>query len=304
LENLSIFGGLGFVGNNISKQYKNSVIFDNNSNASRKASRLNYFLGDARNSEDLNNFFSTYKPKKVINLIANADIKISSENRFIDFELSPQVNLNLLDMCEKYNVDQYIYFSGSGVYGNPESLLEQKEDFLNINCPSMYAAAKISCEAFISAFCNSCNLNSTIFRPGNIVGPGLTHGLIYDVLLKIKSNPKEINILGNGTQKKSYIHIEDILSAIDIALNTNEKLNFYNLSSNDTITVKEIVDEIVRICETKTKINYGLEPIGWVGDVPQIKLDNEKMKNKNWHPKFNSLDAVRKTIEENLFLLN
>jgi len=307
MSKIAVFGGLGFIGQNLCKdllQDNEVIIFDNHSNPSRLSGELDYYASDARIKREVDDFFEQHQFDAVINLVANADIQVSTTDRFIDFELSPITNLNILAACEKNNVPKYVYFSGSGVYGPSEDLTPKYESDASLNCPSMYACSKISCESFATAFANSSDMSVAILRPANIIGPGLTHGLIYDVLLRIRNNREQIHILGNGTQQKSYIHTDDVISGVRFMLDTNEKVSIFNIASDDTITVKEIVDEIIEQTGFGTKVNYGEKNIGWVGDVPKIQLNCDKLKSIGWSPKYNSKQAVYESVKANLDLLN
>ncbi len=306
MSKIAVFGGLGFIGQNLCKDllHDNEVIvFDNHSNPSRLSGELSYYASDATIKRQVDEFFAKYQFDAVINLVANADIQVSTTDRFIDFELSPLANLNILAACEKYKVPKFVYFSGSGVYGPSEDLTPKYEDDASLNCPSMYACSKISCESFCTAFANTSEMSVSILRPANIIGPGLTHGLIYDVLLRIKMNRDQIHILGNGTQQKSYIHTDDIISGVRLMLDAKEKVSIFNIASDDTITVREIVDEIIEQTGFGTKVKYGEKNIGWVGDVPKIKLNCDKLKSVGWAPKYNSRQAVVESVKANLDLL-
>ena len=156
----------------------------------------------------------------------------------------------------------------------------------------------------ISSYCHMFGFNSIVFRFANVVGPLQTHGVCYDFIKKIKSNKKEIKILGNGEQLKSYIHISDVINAIFFTLkktkliHKKKSFNVFNVSTNNSTTVNQILKFVLKSLEIKSiKVKRDSSIRGWSGDVPKIKLNCKKIKSVGWKPKLNSNDALKKSIE-------
>jgi len=198
-----------------------------------------------------------------------------------------------------------IFSSGSGVYGNAnETLLS--EDYAPLEPVSFYGASKLSAESFISAFCHMNGLFARVFRFANVVGLRQTHGVAYDLIKKLREDKSYLQVLGDGFQSKPYIHVEDIYNGIMIALeNTNDldRFDVFNLATDENITVREIVSEILYALDLtgETKVIYGDQKGGWLGDVPIYRLNTNKIRTLGWQNKHNSKQALSLAIN---YLIN
>lgn len=309
-----ITGGLGFIGKNLIQYLlKNTkasiVIFDNNSIAT-KESFQNYFRNDSNRIEYL--FDDLVAPKLleqglkncdiVFHLAANSDISKGVNNPQVDFLNTTTATYNLLSSMKNTGVNKIVFSSGSGVYG-----VSENNYFNELHAPlfpvSHYGASKLCAEAMISAFVHMHDFQAWIFRFANVVGDWQSHGVAYDFIQRLKQRPESLTVLGNGYQNKSYIHVSDVLAAIFCTLQNSEKpIQAYNVSNNDTITVREIVGIILEEMNLEgTDVVYGTTPYGWIGDVPEIKLNNEKIKSLGWNFVYSSPDAIRTATK---FLLN
>jgi UDP-glucose 4-epimerase len=142
-------------------------------------------------------------------------------------------------------------------------------------------------------------MKSYVFRLANVIGGRSTHGVIFDFINKLKANPDELEILGDGTQNKSYIHIEDCVKAIiDTVQKSEETFQVFNIGSDDQTDVKSIGRVVSEELETEPEFKFTGGDRGWKGDVPKMMLDTSKIKGLNWSPNLNSEDAVRKTVRE------
>ena len=199
------------------------------------------------------------------------------------------------------NVNKIAYSSGSGVYGDVGTT-ETPENFGPLLPTSMYGASKLGAEGLISAFCHMFDMQSWMYRFANVIGRNQTHGVGYDFIRKLRENPKKLLILGDGTQSKSYIHINDVLDAmLFIIKNTNEKVNIYNVATGDYITVNEIANIVVeKMGLHDVKFEYTGGKKGWKGDVPVVRFNLEKIYKLGWKVKYSSEQAVRKSIDEML----
>jgi UDP-glucose 4-epimerase len=146
------------------------------------------------------------------------------------------------------------------------------------------------------------DMTAWIYRFGNIVGPNPTHGVIHDFVLRLREDPTRLTVLGDGTQAKPYVYVEDCLDGMEFGIaHAKQHVNVHNLAVDDQTSVREITDwtiEAMGIDRAKIDVQYGDSPRGWRGDVPQVKLDTRRMRALGWQPKLSSHEAVRRTIAE------
>jgi UDP-glucose 4-epimerase len=162
---------------------------------------------------------------------------------------------------------------------------------------------KLASEAIISAACESWLKRAYIFRFPNVVGSPATHGILFDFRRKIKQNPKLLDVLGNGSQKKIYLHVDDLINAMLHVVENNQSQNvqLYNIGPDDDgVDVGWIVSEFLKIYNSDASVNYGKINKGWVGDVPSYKYSIEKIKATGWSPSMTSQEAVRRAIIDNI----
>ncbi len=227
----------------------------------------------------------------VFHLASNADIAISAVTPTIDFVEGTQLTQKILEAMRLSGVKRIIYFSGSGVYGEVPGA-NFKEDYGPLLPISPYGASKLASEALISAYVHMFGMSATIFRPANIVGAGQTHGVGYDFLKKLRKDPLSLRVLGDGTQSKSYIHINDVLGAVVMAMDESITGTF-NIATDNFVTVKEIAETAVKVMEAKgCDVQYGSSDRGWHGDVPQIRLNCSRLRSLGWEPEHTSAEAI------------
>jgi len=234
----------------------------------------------------------------VFHYAANPEVRLSTTNPDVHFNENVVVTFNLLEAMRKSDVEQLVFASSSSVYGEPESIPVSED--APIRPVSVYGASKAACENLIHAYCNLYGLRAVVLRYANVVGPRLRHGVIYDFVVKLRKNPRQLEILGDGTQKRSYIYIDDAVEATMIAYNAAAEKRFevFNVGNEDYITVKEVADIVVDALKLKG-VKYVYKPVnhgvGWRGDVKNIALSIDKVKDLGFRPKLNSIEAVRKT---------
>jgi UDP-glucose 4-epimerase len=190
--------------------------------------------------------------------------------------------------------------SGSGVYGEDPSV-EFPESYGPCVPISTYGASKLASESLIAAYCHMFGLMGRAFRFANVVGPRQTHGVGYDFIRRLKDNPTCLRILGDGTQKKSYIHIDDVLEAIFlVAAKKLRPYDVFNVATHDYITVREIADLAVRIAGLQpddVKYNFTGGDRGWKGDVPVVRFDCSKIRALGWRNRQSSAEALTAAME-------
>lgn len=237
----------------------------------------------------------------VIHFAANPDIAKAMLEPNLDLKQSTLATFNVIESMRLNGINKLLYPSGSGVYGDVGEI-ETAENYGPLLPISMYGAGKLGAEAVISAMCYMFDMQAWIFRFANIIGERQTHGVAFDFINKLKSNPKELKILGNGKQSKSYIHVEDVLDAIFYVFeNSNEKVNIFNVATEDYLTVTEIAELVIGEMRLKeVSINYTGEDRGWKGDVPKVRFNLDKIHQLGWVAKYSSSDAMKKSIQQML----
>jgi len=236
-----------------------------------------------------------------IMLAANADIAAATTDPQIDFAQGTHLVQIVLEAMRKEGCKKLLYASGSGVYG--ETGYEfVKEDFSPMEPISTYGASKLGCEALICSYCHMFDMQASAFRFGNVVGGKQTHGVAFDFMRRLKMNSSQLEILGDGMQSKPYIHVNDVVSAMFIALdNQKVKYDVYNVAPKDPATVNEIADivlEKMNIKKSDCEYRYSGGNRGWKGDVPIVRLDTSKISSLGWKSSMDSIDAIKKSVGE------
>jgi len=195
-------------------------------------------------------------------------------------------------------ISEIVFASSSTVYGEAgtKAVAEDHGPLLPI---SLYGAGKLACEGLLSAFCHLFDIQSWIFRFANVVGTRASHGVIFDFINKLKQNPRELEILGDGTQEKPYLYIDDCLDGILFAWkHSQEQVNVLNLGVDSSTNVTAIANMVVAAMRLdEVRFNYTGGSRGWRGDVPQVRFDMTRMKDLGWRAKYNSDEAVRRAIK-------
>lgn len=231
----------------------------------------------------------------VFHLAANADVRFGPENPSKDLEQNVIVTHNVLEAVRIAGVKKFIFSSTGSVYGEAEVIPTPEV------CPfpiqtSLYGASKLACEGFISAYAESFDIQVWILRFVSILGPRYTHGHVLDFIKQLLLDSSELRVLGNGHQRKSYLHVDDCISAIFCALSKSDsKINIYNLGVNDACEVKDSVRWITEEMQLSPTVRYGTEKKGWIGDNPTIHLNTKKINELGWYPKYTIEESVRHT---------
>jgi len=303
-----IIGGAGFIGSHavehlLDKKSTSLVrVYDNFS--SGKMWHLNSIKNDKRleiiNKDlyDQEIFKATEKIDQTWLFAANPDIAKAANEPDIDFHQGTYLTQITLEALRKNKCPQLIYSSGSGVYGDIGKRIANETN-TSLEPVSTYGASKVASEALIRSYCNMFGLKSCAFRFGNVVGGRQTHGVAYDFIKRLRLDNNKLLIMGNGSQSKPYIHISDVLSAINIAtLKQKNIYDVYNVSPSDYITVAKIADLVIHAMNIKDiKIEYTGGSKGWKGDVPVVRLSTKKIRAFGWANVYNSTEAMIKSID-------
>lgn len=232
----------------------------------------------------------------VWHIAANPDVRAGSENPDEMYKNNILATYNLLEAMRRANVKKIAFTSTSTVYGDTE-VIPTPETCL-FHPVSVYGATKVACEAIIESYSRSFGIKSWLFRLANVIGARSNHGIIPDFIAKLKQDPKKLEILGDGTQNKSYIYIEDCLDGMFRGISADGEINIFNIGNENKIEVKTIAGIISEELGVTPELNYTGGKRGWVGDVPIMLLSIEKLKKLGWRPKYKSEEAIRVTVRD------
>jgi len=302
-----VVGGAGFIGSHLIDELielgHNVVCVDDLSVGRKEFIKqhinrhtFDFVKSDATDMDGLNNVFSSHSFDCVFHMAANSDIQAGLINMQIDLQRTFMTTYNILVCMGKNNVKNIVFASSSAIYGElSDNLHEDSGPLFPI---SFYGAAKLASEAYISAACVNFNIKSWIIRFPNVVGKRMTHGVIFDFINKLRNNPKELVILGNGEQRKHYLYVNDMVDAILCAWkNSDEMVNCFNVAAESTTTVTRIAEIVVKeMGLSNVNFNYTGGDRGWTGDVPRFKYDISRILKLGWRPSCTSDEAVRKAV--------
>jgi UDP-glucose 4-epimerase len=306
MKTILITGGAGFIGSHLCDSllaYGHSVVVIDNLVLGRKENIIHLFSnenfkfinGDILDTSCLETVFAEHHFDAVFHLAANSDIQKGGKDPVIDYESTFLTTFSVLQAMRKNHVTQIVFASSSAIYGETTELLT--ENYGPLLPVSNYGAGKLASEAYISAFSANYGIQAWIIRFPNVVGERLTHGVIYDFIRKLKCNPHELEVLGNGEQFKPYVHVEDIVSGILFVWKTgNDGINVYNLGVESRTKVTEIAQMVIEELELKARIKYSGGDRGWIGDVPEFRYDLSKIHKLGWSARYTSNEAVRLAI--------
>jgi UDP-glucose 4-epimerase len=234
----------------------------------------------------------------VWHLAANTDIRRGSADPRLDFEQGTFATFQVLETARRHTVPRFFFSSSSVVYGYP-SVLPTPESYGPLEPQSLYGAAKLAAEGMCCAFAHSYGLKVYLFRFANIIGPGMTHGVLHDFFEKLRRDPTRLEVLGDGRQSKSYLRTEECVEGMLVAAErASEPVNIFNLGSPDRISAREIAEKVVAAHGGRARIEFTGGDRGWTGDVPQQLLAIERIGKLGWRPRLTSAAAVDRTIEE------
>jgi len=263
-----------------------------------------FIKGDLLNPTDLKKL-SHNNYQLVFHLAANPEVRTSSTHPNIHFQQNIQATQNLVETLRKTsNISTFIFASTSTVYGEATKI-PTPEDYSPLKPISIYGATKLACEALTTDYAHTYGFKTIIYRIANAVGPRNHHNVIHDFIQKLNKNPNQLEILGDGNQTKSYIHINDCIQAMLTGLEkSTEQIEVFNVGSEDQINVIDIAHitiQEMKLENVKLSFNGGVEDgRGWKGDVKNMLLDITKLKSLGWKPELNSAQAVQKATRNTL----
>jgi UDP-glucose 4-epimerase len=266
-----------------------------------KHDRFHFHEFDLLDLDRLVKLFESAEPDLVWHLAANSDISYGTKYTDFDLKGGTLATYNILEGMRRTGAKEIVFSSSGAVYGEP-AIMPTPENYGPILPISLYAASKVACEGLITAFTHNYDMRCWIFRFGNIVGPNPTHGVIHDFVLRLRENPRELVVLGDGTQSKPYVYVDDCIEGMEFGYrNAHDSMNYYNLAVDDQTSVTEIAEwtiEAMGIKRQSINVKYTGGPRGWKGDVAQVKLDTKRMRQLGWRPKLSSKESVKRTIKD------
>lgn len=303
-----VAGGAGFIGSHLIdallKEGHEVVCIDNffigtraNIQYLKGVDNFRFYEQDLTEFDKILNIFEKEKPEYIFHLAANSDIQASAENPMIEYQNTYSTTFNLLECMRRTNVKKLFFASTSAVYGEQMGA-EVSEEAVALKPISYYGGAKLGSEAMISAFAYMNDMEVLVFRFPNVIGPRLTHGVIFDFVKRLKADPSHLRILGDGTQSKPYMHVLDLVGAIMRFKDVPAGVSLYNVgveSQTSVTRIAEIVCEKMGLSGIPFEYTGGRG--GWKGDVPVFAYDLGKIHAAGWQAEMSSDEAVGKTVE-------
>jgi len=279
--NVLVCGGRGFVGTHLMNRLAHMGI-----------ETESYDITDGKDALDLLGLTLAMRGfDTVVHLASNADISAAVKSPTLDFDHGTAITQNVVEACRLARVQNIVYFSGSGIYGDQGTRpLSESEGQM---ATSPYGASKIAGEALVSAYCYMFDMTGIALRPANIVGPHQTHGVGYDFINKLRADPERLEILGNGAQSKSYVAISDVVDAVLRTLcYISSPFEAFNVATLDSLTVTEIADMACDVLGVCPEYVFTGGDGGWRGDVPVVRLNTGKLRHLGWTNQKTSREAM------------
>jgi UDP-glucose 4-epimerase len=234
---------------------------------------------------------------EVYHLAANADVRFGTEHPRKDLEQNTIVTFNVLEAMRANGIKKIAFSSTGSVYGEA-TVFPTPEDAPFPIQTSLYAASKSAGEGLISAYCEGFGFEACIFRFVSILGERYTHGHVFDFYRQLNIDPKELRVLGNGRQRKSYLYVQDCIDAIVLTMaRAPDRVNIYNLGVDNYCEINDSIGWISEALGVSPRLAYSGGDRGWIGDNPFIFLDTRKLRALGWTPKLTIKEGVIKTVE-------
>jgi UDP-glucose 4-epimerase len=246
-------------------------------------------------------FVESFDPRLPIDWVwhmaANSDIPAGVDDPQVDFKDTFLTTFRVLAWMRKNHVPRLAFASTSAVYGlRDEPIEEDSGPMLPI---SNYGAMKLASEGCISAAVEAWLGRADIFRFPNVIGSRATHGALFDFIRRLRQKPAQLEVLGDGTQQKPYLHVGNLIEAmLFIAEHAKDKVNYFNVGPEDDVSVRAMAEEVVAQTAPEAKIIYGADSRGWVGDVPKFRYSTAKLRQLGWGAQMTSPEAVKLAVAE------
>jgi UDP-glucose 4-epimerase len=301
-----VTGGAGFIGSNLVDR----LLHDGHTvtAADNLSTGMREFLSDADGRpgfglveidllHDVDELCEMVRPADaVFHLAAHADVRYGWEDSGRDLRQNVIVTHNVLEAMRLTGTSRIVFASTGSVYGETPVIPTPEDAPIPVQT-SLYGASKLSAEAYIQAYAEGVGLLATIFRFVSVLGPRYTHGHVIDFVRSLRADPTKLSILGDGTQRKSYLEVSDGVAAMTSVLEEHSPVAIYNLGVDDSCTVKESARWICERLGVQPRFEYTGGHRGWIGDNPHIHLDTTRIRSTGWAPKFSIREAVEHTVD-------
>lgn len=308
-KHVLVTGGAGFIGSHLCDRLVSEgfqvIAVDNLSNGKienlslcKEKKNFKFTKADLKD-----NLSESLKHSEILyHMAAYPEVRTGYDNPELAYEQNVQNTHNLLEGVRRSNINEVVFASSSVVYGEPK-IIPTPESYGPLIPISQYGGSKLACEGLISSYCHTYGIKGVIIRLANVIGSRSNHGVIWDFINKLKKKPSELEILGDGKQTKSYIHISDTIDGFLFCSNfSKDRVDIFNIGNDDKIDVRSIADIVCRNLNLKNVkiMRSGGTPDGrgWIGDVKQMQLDITKIKALGWNAKYSSQAAVDLAAKE------
>jgi len=302
-----VTGAAGFIGSNLVDrllELGHTVVgFDNLSTGQRRflepALRHPEFQlveGDTLEADDLARAMTG--ADTVYHLAANADVRFGTQHPRKDLEQNTIATFNVLEAMRANGIKRIAFSSTGSIYGEPDVFPTPETAPFPVQT-SLYGASKLAGEGLIQAYCEGYGFEGFIFRFVSILGERYSHGHVFDFYKSLRANPRELRVLGNGLQRKSYLYVQDCIDAILAVMQRGErgKTRIFNLGTDEYCQVNDSIGWITAHLGISPKLHYTGGERGWVGDSPFIFLDTARVRSLGWRPKLTIRQGIIRTLE-------
>ncbi len=310
VEKIFITGAAGFIGSTLADvllaQGKQVAGWDNLSTGQERfidaaLSHPNYKLVRGDNL-DLTALTAAMKGcDTVFHLAANADVRFGLDHPSKDLQQNTIATFNVLEAMRANDVKRIAFSSTGSVYGEAEVIPTPEDAAFPIQT-SLYAASKVAGEGMIAAYCEGFHFEGYIFRFVSILGERYTHGHVFDFYKQLTEHADQLRVLGDGTQRKSYLYVQDCVSAMLHVMNlgtakkAKHNVEVYNLGCDHFVQVKDSIGYICAALGLKPRLDYAGGNKGWVGDNPFIFLETKKIRATGWKPQLTIQQGIERTL--------
>jgi UDP-glucose 4-epimerase len=233
----------------------------------------------------------------VFHLAANADVRFGTDHPRRDLEQNTLGTFNVLEAMRANGVRKLGFSSTGSVYGEPDVFPTPETAPFPVQT-SLYGASKLACEGMIQAYCKGFGFQACIFRFVSILGERYSHGHVFDFYKRLRLNPDELQVLGDGRQRKSYLYVQDCLDAMLTAIErAPDDVNVFNLGSEQYCEVNDSIDWITERLNLAPRRSYTGGTRGWIGDSPFIFLDTARIRSLGWTPTLSIRDGIFRTVD-------
>jgi UDP-glucose 4-epimerase len=301
-----VTGAAGFIGSNMVDRLLSDgefvVGYDNLSTgmpefivSARQHRNFRFVQGDLLDARSLTE--AMRGTRRVVHLAANADVRFGLDHPRKDLEQNTIATFNVLEAMRANNVTEIAFASTGSIYGET-AVVPTPEDAPFPVQTSLYGASKLACEGLIAAYAEGYGIKARIFRFVSILGQRYSHGHIFDFMEQLTEDPRRLHILGDGTQRKSYLHVDDCIGAMLLALDVgDERIAILNLGTDEVCQLLDSVDWILERLRLSPRLSFSGGRQGWIGDNPLIYLDTSRIRELGWQPKRSIREAVELTVD-------